>query len=91
MQDYLIDKSQTMTVGGGMTDYYLSDACKGRLTFAEELQRAHPDVTTVTQKFGRWHHHVNYKPFSKNKLTLKCNMHIPEGVNNYGMQLVPSI
>ena len=88
---FLIDKSQTMTVGGGMTDYYLSDACKGRLTFAEELQRAHPDVTTVTQKFGRWHHHVNYKPFRRNKLSLKCNMHIPEGVNNYGMKLAPAI
>ena len=36
---FLIDKSQTMTVKGGMTDYYLSDECKGRLTFAEEYKK----------------------------------------------------
>jgi hypothetical protein len=88
---FLIDKSQTMTVKGGMTDYYLSDECKGRLTFAEELQKAHPDVTTITQKFGRWHHHVNYKPFRKNKLIKKEGLIIREQVNEYGMELKKTI
>jgi hypothetical protein len=85
---FLIDKSQTMTVKGGMTDYYLSDECKGRLTFAEELQKAHPDVTTITQKFGRWHHHVNYKPFKKNKLIKKDGLIIENKINEYGMNLI---
>lgn len=82
---FLIDKAQTMTIKGGMTEYYLSDACNGRLAFAEELKNAHPDVTTITQKFGRWHHHVNYKPFKKNKLIKKKDLQVKEGINNYGM------
>lgn len=84
---FLIDKSQTMTVKGGMTDYYLSEECKGRLAFAEELKNAHPDVTTITQKFGRWHHHVNYKPFRKNRLIRKENIEVPNRINDYGMEL----
>ena len=84
---FLIDKGTTMTIKGGMTDYYLSDECKGRLTFAEELQKAHPDVTTITQKFGRWHHHVNYKPFKRNKLIKKEGLIIENRINEYGMEL----
>jgi len=85
---FLIDKATTMTVKGGMTDYYVSEECKGRLVFAEELQKAHPDVTTVTVKFNRWHHHVNYKPFKNNKLIKKQGLIINDGVNEYGMKLI---
>lgn len=85
---FLIDKAATMTVEGGMTDYYESEACKGRLVFAEELRDAHPDVTKVTQKFGRWHHHVNYAPFKSNKLLKKKGLIIPKGINEYGMELI---
>jgi len=88
---FLIDKATTMTVKGGMTDYYLSDECKGRLTFAEELQQAHSDVTKITQKFGRWHHQVNYKPFKKNKLIKKDGLIIENKVNNYNMVLIKNI
>jgi hypothetical protein len=84
---FLIDKATTMTIKGGMTDYYLSDECKGRLAFAEELQKAHPDVTTITKKFNRWHHHVNYKPFRKNKLARKDGLVIENKINEYGMIL----
>jgi hypothetical protein len=85
---FLIDKGTTMMIKGGMTDYYLSEECKGRLTFAQELQKAHPDVVNVTKKFNRWHHHVNYKPFARNKLIKKPNVVIPKGINNYGMKLI---
>jgi hypothetical protein len=85
---FLIDKAATMTVQGGMTDYYESEACKGRLVFAEELRDAHPDVTKVTQKFNRWHHHVNYKPFRENKLIKKEDVVIEDKVNEYGMSLI---
>ena len=78
MNAFLIDKATTMTVKGGMTDYYESEACKGRLVFAEELRDAHPDVTKVTKKFGRWHHHVDYDI-------------IPNVVNEYGMELIKTI
>lgn len=87
---FLIDKSATMTNKGGNTDYYLSEECNGRLTFVEELKNAHPDVTTITKKFNRWHHHVNYKPFRQNKLIKKENIIIENKVNNYGMELIKS-
>ena len=87
---FLIDKATTMTVKGGMTDYYESEACKGRLVFAEELRDAHPDVTEITKKFGRWHHQVNYKPFKKNKLIKKDGLIIPNQINEYGLKLVKS-
>lgn len=85
---FLVDKSTTMTMRGGMTEYYLSDDCKDRYTFAKSLKDAHPDVVKITKKFGRWHHHVNYKPFRNNKLIRKKNIVIPDVVNNYGMKLI---
>jgi len=69
-----------------MTDYY--EKTNKRRQFTEELQRAHPDVVRVVWKFGRWHHEVDYSPFRNNRLRLKPGVVIPEGINNYGMQLV---
>jgi len=84
---FLIYKATTMTMKGGMTEYYKSDECEGRKKFAQELVDAHPDVARITWKFGRWHHQVNYKPFKNNKLILRDDLKIPEGVNNYGLIL----
>lgn len=82
---FLIEKSVTMTVKGGMTPYYQGD---GRLKMAQELQRKHPDVTKITRKWGRWQHQVDYRPFKHNQLRRKPGLEIPEGPNNYGMKLV---
>lgn len=83
---FLADKIATMQVKGGMTDYY--EKTNKRKQFAEELQRAHPDVVRVVWKFNRWHHQVDYRPFKKNRLIRKPGVEIPEGVNEYGMKLV---
>lgn len=83
---FLADKIATMFVKGGMTDYY--EKTNKRKQFAEELQRAHPDVVRVVWKFNRWHHQVDYGPFRKNRLIRKPGVEIPEGVNEYGMRLV---
>ncbi len=83
--NFLVYKAQTLTVKGGMTDYY--NKTDKRLEFAKELQKAHPDVVKVTWKFNRWYHQVDYKPFRNNKLKLKAGIEIPQGVNNYGMNL----
>jgi hypothetical protein len=48
----------------------------------------HPNVVKLTKKFGRWHHHINYRIFRKNKLKFKKGIKIKQGVNNYGMKLV---
>lgn len=83
---FLADKIATLTVKGGMTDYY--ERTNKRKEFAEELQRAHPDVVRVVWKFNRWHHEVDYSPFKHNKLIKRDDIEIPQGVNNYGMKLV---
>jgi hypothetical protein len=82
---FLIEKSVTMTVQGGMTPHYQDD---GRYKMAKELQEKHPDVTKITRKWGRWQHQVDYRPFKHNKLIKKAGVEIPQGVNNYGMKLV---
>lgn len=85
-QAFLADKIATMQVKGGMTDYY--EKTEKRKQFAEELQRAHPDVVRVVWKYNRWHHQVDYRPFKANKLIRKEGIEIPEGVNNYGMRMI---
>lgn len=66
LNHYLCDKQPTMTMKGGNTDeLYQSD---GRLLMAQSLQAQHPDVVTITEKWGRYQHQVNYKPFRRNKL-----------------------
>lgn len=71
---------------GGNTEEVYGDT-DNRFEFAESLRKQHPDVVTVTKKFGRYHHHVDYRPFLNNKLVKKEGITIPEGVNNYGMVL----
>jgi hypothetical protein len=66
-------KAATMKMKGGNTEdlYKLDGGKDGRYLMAKSLQDQHPDVTKITQKWGRWQHSVNYKPFAKNKLILK--------------------
>ena len=87
---FLAQKVPTMTMKGGNTDeLYKQDAgFDGRLEMARSLQRQHPDVVKITRKWGRWQHHVDYRPFKGNKLIRKPGVVIPEGVNDYGMRLV---
>lgn len=86
---FLCDKVTTMRMKGGNTDeLYKQDAnFDGRLEMARSLQRQHPDVAKVVWKFGRWHHHVDYKPFAGNKLIRRKDAIVESGVNNYGMAL----
>ncbi len=59
-------KVTTMTMKGGNTDeLYKED---GRLKMAESLVAQHPTLVKITHKWGRWQHHVNYKPFRHIKL-----------------------
>lgn len=87
---FLAKKIQTMTMKGGNTEelYKLDRQKDGRLLMAQSLQQQHPDVTKIVWKWGRWQHQVDYRPFRKNRLIRKPGVEIPEGVNNYGMELV---
>jgi hypothetical protein len=82
---FLAGKVTTMRMNGGNTDILYKD--DGRRLMAEALAELHPDVATVTWKFNRWHHHVNYKPFKNNKLQRNPDVIVPKGINDYGMTL----
>jgi len=82
---FLANKETTMRAKGGNTDELYQG--EGRKIMAESLAEQHPDVATVTWKFGRWHHQVDYRRFKTNKLKKKSNLDIPKGVNNYGMKI----
>ena len=63
---YMCHKMQSMTMKGGNTDeLYVDD---GRLRMAESLREQHPDCVTVSWKWGRPQHHVDYSAFRFNKL-----------------------
>lgn len=81
---FLIDKQTTMTVAGGMTDYY--NKTDKRLEFVQELQAAHPDVVRIVEKWGRWHHQVDYSRFTQ-QLKYMPSQESRKGVNNFGMVL----
>lgn len=82
---FLAQKKGTLTMKGGNTDELYKD--DGRLKMAQSLVEQHPDLVTITWKWNRWQHQVNYDPFKKNKLVKKEGLVIPEGINNYGMVL----
>ena len=84
-QAFLCEKQKTMTMKGGNTDELYKD--DGRLRMAQSLVDQHPDITTITWKFGRYQHQVDYSGFKKNKLIKKEGLVIPQGINNYGMEL----
>ena len=59
-----------MSCKGGNTDtiYSVEDA---HLKKSLELKNNHPDCVEVVERFGRWHHLVNYNIFKN--LELKYN------------------
>lgn len=81
---FLAYKVTTMTMTGGNTQELYAD--DGRLKMAQSLATQHPDICTITWKFNRWQHQVDYSAFARNKLKLKSG-NIEKGVNNYGMIL----
>jgi len=81
---FLILKSTTMTVGGGMTPHYVGD---GRYKMAKELAEKHPDVARISEKWGRYQHQVDYRAFQRNKLVLKAGVEVNDRVDNFGMIL----
>lgn len=93
---FLQEKMQTQSLpGGNTTELYCGDtrrageryAATGTIAKSKMLVDLHPDCSKISFKFRRWHHHVDYGRFKNQKLIRKAGAEIPEGVNNYGMQL----
>lgn len=82
---FLAGKSPTMKMKGGNTDeLYQGD---GRLKMAESLRDQHPDLVQIVQKWGRWQHQVDYRPFRRNKFVLREGAVITDGADDYEMSL----
>ena len=66
---FLQSKRATQTIKGGNTAEFYEN--EGTLNKSKMLVDMHPDVTSLTTKFNRDHHHVDYRRFKSNKLQKK--------------------
>lgn len=86
---FLQHKLPTQTVPGGCNaDFYQREGTGPK---SEMLWQLHPDCTRVVVKWGRVHHHVDYRPFKGNRLRLRPGVRLedlPE-TDEFGMELVP--
>ena len=94
---FLQQKMPTQTIGGGNTaDFYHAEgklnkgerySDTGTLNKSRMLVEVHPDVSSLVWKFGRYHHHVDYRRFKNNHLILRQGVVFENSPNNYGMRL----
>lgn len=83
---FLCNKAATLTMNGGNTDTLYKE--NGRLLMAQSLRDQHPDIVTITTKFGRYQHQVDYSKFQNNRLVINKSADQPiNEINNYGMIL----
>ena len=83
---FLQEKTNTQVLKGGNTDAFY--AKEGTIPKSQMQVKLHPDVSKLTWRYGRWHHHVNYNKFKReNRLILRDDVVIKQGVNDYGLTL----
>lgn len=83
---FLQNKVRTQTLKGGNTEAFYEK--EGTMPKSEMIEKLHPDVAEIVWKFDRWHHHVNYNQFKKNRLIKKNDLVIKKENNEYGMKLI---
>jgi len=81
---FLCGKVTTQRMTGGNTDEFYAD--EGTLPKSRMIEELHPDVAKVVWRFNRWHHHVDYKPFKRNKLIKKHSFYVADDPS-YGLRL----
>ena len=95
---FLQFKLETQALKGGNTEeFYHAEgkvrpgekyADTGTVAKSKMLARVHPDIASVVYRYRRVHHHVDYRPFKKNKLVRKKGYEVSKKPDNYGMNLV---
>ena len=95
---FLQEKTNTQVMKGGNTDeFYHAEgkvqdgeryADTGTLEKSKMQVRVHPDCSRLVKKNGRWHHHVDYKRFKKQKLIRRPDIDFNGTVQDYGMKMV---
>lgn len=83
---FLCGKVTTQRMRGGNSKEFYDE--EGTLPKSQMLADLHPDVASVVWKFNRWHHHVDYRPFKKNKLILKNENEKYPKINQYGLKKI---
>lgn len=82
---FLQHKARTGTVKGGNTEELYG---KGTYEKSKMLVQLHPDVVRLAKRYGRWHHHVDIRPFQHIMPKLRDDIELPKTVNEYGMKMV---
>lgn len=82
---FLQGKMVTQSVKGGNTKEFYNK--EGTINKSKMIEDLHPRLSEVVWKFNRWHHHVFYKAFKRNRLIRKKKYKNITGINNYGMVL----
>ena len=80
---FLQKKTATQKLKGGNTEEFYKK--EGTYCKSDIQVRMHPDVSKMVWRFGRIHHHVDYRPFKGNRLIKREGVEVSSGVNNYGM------
>lgn len=93
---FLQEKMGTQVLpGGNTTEFYHAEgkvkegqryADTGTVAKSQMLANVHPDVAEMVWKFDRWHHHVDYTPFKRQKLIRKPDLVIEK--KDYGLRMV---
>lgn len=78
-------RPQVEMEGGNREVFYRHE---GTLPKSRMLVRMHPDVASLTWKFRRWHHEVDYRPFAGHRPHLRPGVVIPDAPQEFGMRLV---
>lgn len=81
---FLQYKMTTQTIKGGNHEAFYEE--EGTLPKSEMLCRVHPDISKISWRFKRWHHHVNYDVF-KQRLKFAPGVYPRRKRDEYGMQL----
>lgn len=80
--NFLQHKARTGTIKGGNTEELYGG---GTYDKSKMLVLLHPDVVQLKKRYGRWHHHVNIKPFQHIKPIRKDGLVLSNKDNEYGM------
>lgn len=84
----LAEKQTTMLMKGGNTDeLYAGD---GRLKMVQSLVEQHPDIVTITHKWGRYQHKVDYSGFKQTLIRSRDQNSLSDrqwNVNYHGSQV----
>lgn len=79
-------KMRTQVVDGGNTENFYKK--EGTYPKSKMLKRRHPELVTLTRRYGRWHHHVDYRPFKDNRLIPKDDP--PSDLGSYDFKEIPN-